>query len=162
MDEINFYNFLEVPMQATLPEILFSYRTKIKQFYNKDLSENDIIIIKLLKAGLHILSNETLRKKYDIKLLNKLNQKEEITSNNDNNDNNDFNNVFNTDNSWMKNSELKIELGKKNKEENNFISDRIFSIMDFKNSYSTDFETKLRHPIQDRGNKISKSEKNQL
>lgn len=158
MDEINFYSLLDVSIQATLQEINFSYRTKIKEFYNKNLSKDDIIIIKLLKAGVYVLTNESLRENYNKKLFNKNSENNKLPLEiNAGNDNNDFNNVFNVDNSWMNNRDIQ-QSGRK-KEENNNIGDRIFSLSDLKTTYSSEFEMKIRNPIQDRNNSKEKNSK---
>ena len=158
MDDINFYSLLDVSMQATPQEIKFNYRTKIKEFYNKKLSKDDIIIIKLLKAAVYVLTNETLRENYNKKIFSnqELNQGLPQEINAKTNDN-DFDNVFNIDNSWMNNKDMQ-HTGRK-KEENNNIGDRIFSLSDLKTSYSSEFEMKLRNPIQDRNNSKEKNSK---
>lgn len=115
--------------------INLAYRQKISRYNYKNLSENDIKEIKLLKKAKYILTNPNLKYKYDYLLYKATHYDESNKTNhfdgsnktnhfdgskvnnlessnvsaplpeNDNDNNNDFDNVFNVDNKWMKDNE---------------------------------------------------------
>jgi hypothetical protein len=76
----------------------------------------------------------------------------------ENHENNDtFDTVFKVDNSWMNQVNVNSETnnGRKNKGENNTISNRIFSLSEFnkKPNFSSDVDSELRRPLQGREDK---------
>lgn len=172
----NFYKHLGIEYSTTNNDIINAYEYKMSAYYNKDeLSEDEIQDIKMLKIALYILTNQQLRFKYN-KLLNlksdsEINKQDTVLSSNELNDsafeiiNNELSNdtldsLFNIDNSWMNNINNNINKkdvqNRKNKEEFNIISDRVFSLSEYNRpSLSSDFEEKLRQPHQGRVEKNS-------
>ncbi len=163
----NFYELFEVLQNASTKEIIMAYENKITKYNNiKKLSKEQIYDIKMLKIGLHILINPTLRKKYNLSLKNsnKFKQEDSKKSNNEpiaiNSTNEDtLDSLFNIDNSWMKNVNINpdsIQSNKKNNFETN-IGDRVFSLSNIhqRPGYSPDFESEIRKPLQGREDKSS-------
>ena len=150
-NSINYYELFGINLKSNQTEILSAYKNKINKFKNSNrLDNNQIIEIKFLKKGLYILLNKKLRSNYDKILgLNKgpLPMNEEIEDSLDT--------VFNIDNSWMNQKNLKSKNDKKN--ENNMIGDRIFSLSSLqkKPGYSTNDEIYLRKPSQGRIDKMT-------
>ena len=73
MEMINFYKLLDIKNSASIQEIIMAYEKKINVFNNIDkLNEDNITMIKLLKSALYILTNHTLRDKYDLQFKNKI------------------------------------------------------------------------------------------
>jgi DnaJ-class molecular chaperone len=144
----DYYNIFNISSSATIKEILNSYENKINKFNSiRNLSNEDIKYIKLLKSGLYILTNKELRQNYDYILHNEpkaLNQNEDET----------LDSLFNVDNSWM-NTNNEKEKAPMKKVECNVISDRIFSLsgLNRRPGYSTESEIGLRKPEQSRNDK---------
>lgn len=66
----NFYEYLNIDVNASNKEILSQYKNKILEYNNFDkLSKRQKYEIKMLKIGLYILTNKKLREKYN-KLIN--------------------------------------------------------------------------------------------
>lgn len=157
-----FYDLFEITKNASSKEIIMAYENKITKFYNiKKLNKEQIKEIKNLKAGLFILINPELRKKYNktIGLKNKSNLKQnydEPVPENDIVDSN-LDTLFNTDNSWMNNFNKNNSISKKGKFETSIISDRIFSLTELNRpKTSPDYESVFGKPQQGR---VDKSEK---
>jgi hypothetical protein len=65
----NLYEYFEVSKDANIKEILKSYKQKIANYTILDsLTDKQIYEIKMLKVGLHILTNSFLRHKYNLLL----------------------------------------------------------------------------------------------
>ena len=144
LHKINFYDLFEIQSNSKPIDIINAYKRKINKFKNIHiLDNNQILEIKILKSGLHILLDKKLRLLY-----NKSLESEPLPMNHEMNDS--FESVFNIDNSWMNNN--KIDNNKKNDHETNMIGDRIFSLTNFnrKPGYSTNDEIDLRKPLQGR------------
>jgi DnaJ-class molecular chaperone len=165
----NYYNLLDITNLSSTKEISIAYENKIIQFNNiKNLSQNQINDIKLLKTALYILTNPELRIIYDNILTKQLNTDKQSDTLDDlfNVDNNKqsvtFDELFNVDNSWMNNqinqsNQSNQEYSRKNKFESNVFGDRIFSLSEFnkKPNYSSEFESELRKPQQGRVDKTA-------
>ena len=144
LHKINFYDLFEIQSNSKPIDIINAYKRKINKIKNIHiLDNNQILEIKILKSGLHILLDKKLRLLY-----NKSLESEPLPMNHEMNDS--FESVFNIDNSWMNNN--KIDNNKKNDHETNMIGDRIFSLTNFnrKPGYSTNDEIDLRKPLQGR------------
>jgi DnaJ-class molecular chaperone len=159
----NFYNLLDIPYSASKKQIIMGYENKISK-YNafKKLSSEQIKEIKQLKTSLYILTNDNLRKKYDI-LIKKIPSPENILVSNDpvagNLENEDtFDSVFSVDNSWMKNDTQSNN--KKERVSSNLLGERVFSLPNYnkKQNYSSDVDTELRKPLQCRDDKTKTNE----
>jgi len=152
----NYYNLFDITNSSSTKQIIIAYKNKITKFNNiKQLSQNQINDIKLIKTGLYILINPQIRIIYD-KILNKR-LSNTITDNvhtiTDNNKQlNTLDALFNIDNSWMNNETQQEYISKKNKNESNIVGDRIFSLSHFNKrpSYSSECESQLRKPQQGR------------
>ena len=159
----NYYNLFDITNSSSTKQIIIAYKNKITKFNNiKQLSQNQINDIKLIKTGLYILINPQIRIIYD-KILNKrlsntiTDNVHTITDNvhtiTDNNKQlNTLDALFNIDNSWMNNETQQEYISKKNKNESNIVGDRIFSLSHFNKrpSYSSECESQLRKPQQGR------------
>jgi hypothetical protein len=146
----NFYNLLEIHPTSKSIYILEAYKNKINKFRNiVILDHNHISEIKQLKKGLYILLNKDLRSKYNNKIGLKKSLNEPLPMNHE--IDNTLDSVFNIDNSWMT-THSKKNNDKKDNNEINVISDRIFSLSNFnkKPGYSTNDEIDLRKPMQGR------------
>ena len=144
----NYYELFQINKNASTKDIINAYENKINYYNNNNLSDKDILNIKIYKKGLYILTNSKLRGNYDKLLFNKYN----VIAENDNDDLNNLDDLFNIDKSWMKNiNELNDVNSKKQTFENN-LSDRIFDVSFINNrpGYSTESEIKLRIPKQGR------------
>lgn len=140
---INYYEILNVSPLDDQNTVIFAYRQIISNYNYNNLSNNDINEIKLLKRAKYILTNPTLKNKYDYLLYKSTqvnqptNLKKEIVSiplpENDNDNTNDFNNVFNVDNNWMNNNEFINNNTKDNELDNNLINGRIFDLSEIYN-----------------------------
>ena len=63
----NFYELFEISNSASINDVKLAYKNKINEFnYLPFLTDEQIYQIKTLKIGLHILTNNELRKKYKI------------------------------------------------------------------------------------------------
>lgn len=123
----NYYNLFNINSNASKKDIINGYNTKISIYnYFKSLSQTQINEIKVLKKGLYILTTPELKQKYDDKLFNS----------------NNIDVVFNIDNSWMKQYNIK---NMENKKEINF-SSRVFSLSNLnkKPDFPSDIDTLLR------------------
>lgn len=155
----NFYELFEILNSASTREIIMAYENKITKYNNLDkLNDMQVYEIKMLKIGLHILTNPELRTKYNkvmginsTRELVKVNK--EPTAVNEPNDLN-LDSLFNVDNSWMKNHKENSDTSKKSRFETN-IGDRIFSLSELNKrpNYSSEFEASLRKPQQGREDK---------
>ena len=159
----NFYNLLDIPYSASKKQIIMGYENKISK-YNafKKLSSEQIKEIKQLKTSLYILTDDNLRKKYDI-LIKKIPSHKNILVSNDpvagNLENEDtFDSVFSVDNSWMKNDTQSNN--KKERVSSNLLGERVFSLPNYnkKQNYSSDVDTELRKPLQCRDDKTKTNE----
>jgi DnaJ-class molecular chaperone len=157
----NFYELFEIQKSATTKQIINAYENKITKYNNiQKLSEQQIYEIKMLKIGLHVLTNQELRKKYDNNHsgLNNSKNKHNNEPSPINNDNDDatLDHVFNVDNSWMKQLQDKHNVDKKNNFDTN-IGNRVFSLteMNKRPGYSSEFEANLRKPHQGREDKTN-------
>ena len=160
--DYNFYELFEIRSNSSTKEIIMAYENKITKFNNIDkLSNKQIQEIKQLKIGIYILINQKLRNKYNILLKlnnedNKLSDKEPCAVNHENIDSLDS--LFNIDNSWIKNNDSinnsinNDNTGRKSKNENNMLGDRVFSLskLNKRPGYSSDFEIELRNSSQGR------------
>jgi curved DNA-binding protein CbpA len=150
---INYYELFGVNHESTKNDILSAYKNKMNKFKNLNMfNNNQIIEIKLMKKGLYILLNKKLRYNYNKLLGSNIGPK---PMNEDMDDS--FDSVFNIDNSWMNQKNLKSDNYKKN--DNNMIGDRIFSLSSLhkKPGYSTNDEIFLRKPSQGRIDKMTES-----
>lgn len=176
MEAIDFYKEFNVYFSASNDEIIDGYQKRINILSNiNNLSNEQINTIKTLKAGLYILLNPELRIKYN-KVLNLKHKQsndsfldinnydkdlnlskqnmipidtEPLAMNQQSNDNLDT--LFNVDNSWMNNIKSNDDFSRKNKEELNQISNRIFSMSEYNMpQFSSDFEQTLRKQKQGR------------
>jgi len=172
----NFYELFEVYPNASIKEIIMAYENKITKFNNiKKLTKEQIYEIKMLKIGLHILINPSLREKYNISFNttkngeNKNTQKmkqtqaqtdepQAINSHNDES----LDSLFKVDNSWMKNVNVNMESSQSSQSSKKMgfetnIGDRVFSMSNFNKrpGFSSDFESELRKPLQGREDKSS-------
>jgi len=123
----NYYKLLNINNDATKNQIINAYNNKISIYnYFKSLNSNQINEIKIFKKALYVLTTPELKQKYDDKIFN----------------NNNIDSVFNIDNSWMKNYNIK---NMENKKEINF-SNRVFSLSDLnkKPDFPSDIDTLLR------------------
>jgi DnaJ-class molecular chaperone len=168
----DFYTLFDITPNSDEKHIKLGYLNKISKFSNiKKISNENIREIKLLKTGLYILTNMELKNIYD-NIIRKnsnrqpdtatLSEKNKDFSDNEplpeNHENNDtFDTVFKVDNSWMNQVNVNSETnnGRKNKGENNTISNRIFSLSEFnkKPNFSSDIDSELRRPLQGREDK---------
>lgn len=176
----DFYTLFDVTPNSDEKQIKLGYLNKISKFNNiKKISNENIKEIKLLKTGLYILTNMELKNIYDKRIM-KISDKqtdesydsksgmllnnsgktiidndEPLAENHENNDT--FDTVFKVDNSWMNQVNVNSETnnGRKNKGENNTISNRIFSLSEFnkKPNFSSDVDSELRRPLQGREDK---------
>jgi len=146
-DPKTLYQILEIIPTSSTKEVLMAYEDKITKYnHNKNLNEDDIADIKMLKVALYILINNETRKKYDSQLNKKLNKNQPIAGNQSGNVSLDQ--LFNVDNSWMNQMEINDDKkSKKNNIENNVISNRIFSMSEFQKrpDFPSEFEAKLRN-----------------
>jgi hypothetical protein len=153
----DYYNLFSINPSASIKEVLNSYENKINKYNSiKNLSNEDIRNIKLLKSGLYILTNKELRQTYDnILLSDKSNFNEPMALNSI--DDTTLDSLFNVDNSWMDSNHKEKDKTKINtkKVENNTLSDRVFSLSNLNKrpGYSTDSEIGLRKPEQTRNDK---------
>ena len=118
----NYYELFNLKYKCKTNDIFNSYKNNINKYYNIiNLSNQDIINIKKLKKGLYILSNDELKKKYDILLFN--NNNNNILSANDEIDIN-LDILFSSNNV----NNIKIDNIKKKEQKFNaeFINNRIF------------------------------------
>lgn len=169
----NYYEILNVDITSDINNIKFNYKNIIKKYYNKyNLSFEEIKYIKIIKTGLHILSNNNLKNKYNILLFN--NNKDDNIKQQDNNkldnnkqdndnkqdnkqldnytdnyDNNNLNDIFNINNAWMK--DIKTNDDDK-KLDNNIINDRIFTLHNNKFA-NNEIDNTIRKPLSCRDNK---------
>jgi len=162
----NYYDLFEVSVNSSFTEIIMSYENKITKFNNiKKLNKNQIKEIKLLKAGLYVLTDNNLRKKYNSFINKKFNYNELTGSasskynepsapNQDEDMNSNLDDLFKVDNTWMGNIDEKIG-DKKEKLDSNMLSSRIFSMSELNNrpNFPSDFESELRKPQQGRPDK---------
>lgn len=132
---INYYDFLNVSPLDDTSKIIKAYKNKMSKYYNKDLSEDEINKIKLLKKAYYVLTNINLRNKYNFLLYKHNNPKEHkprqvdtVIPENEQDDNNDFNSVFNVDNKWMESNEFLNNKPDDNKIDNSLINGRIFDL----------------------------------
>jgi len=150
----NYYNLLEILSSSSSKEIKMAYENKITKFYNiKELNSQQISNIKSLKTALYILTNNKLRKQYDISMgFIKKNNNEPVAGNIDSELNLDS--LFKIDNSWMTSNNNTISNSKKQKNEINF-NNRLIDISDFNKrpGFSSEFESNLRKPLQGREDK---------
>jgi len=158
----NYYEILNVDITSDINNIKSNYKNIIKKYYNKyNLSFEEIKYIKIIKTGLHILSNNNLKNKYNILLFNN-NKDDDNKQNNsdneqnnkldnytDNYDNNNLNDIFNINNAWMK--DIKTNNDDK-KLDNNIINDRIFTLHNNKFANS-EIDNTIRKPLSCRDNK---------
>lgn len=157
----NFYNLLDIPYSATKKQIVMGYQNKISK-YNmfKKLSSEQIKEIKQLKTAVYIFTNDNLKRNYDILLKKKSssdnisstitnNEQEPVAGNLENEDT--FDSVFSIDNSWMKNNTETNN--KKDRVASNLMGERIFSLPNKKQNYSSETDSKLRIPLQCRDDK---------
>jgi DnaJ-class molecular chaperone len=169
----NYYNLFDITNSSSTNEIVIAYEIKIIQFNNiKNLSQNQINDIKILKTGLYILTNPELRVIYDKLLIKQSETMNQLLNNDKQSDTLDdlfnidnskrsvaFDELFNVDNSWMNNqtNQPNQEYSRKNKFESNVFGDRIFSLSEFnkKPNYSSEFESQLRKPQQGRIDKTA-------
>lgn len=167
----NFYILLEISYDAMKEEIISSYKNKIDKFNNfKKILPEHVKEIKLLKTALYILTNETLKNKYDILLSYKLNNTEKSNRPSDivndipaekisdpvaiNHENDStFDSVFNIDNSWMSKHNSSDTNGKKIKVDSNLLGDRVFSLPQFGKTQNHPVDMDLRKPLQGREDK---------
>ena len=135
-NQISFYDILNINIYESIENIKLAYKNKIKIFKNKELNNNDIIIIKKLKMALFILTNEQLRNTYNNLLLQKLNNNSEnnektiineISTLNDDDNNINLDILFQNPQSQINSLSNENKFIKENKI-NNIISDRVFSI----------------------------------
>jgi DnaJ-class molecular chaperone len=154
----NYYDLFEVSVNSSFNEIIMSYENKITKFNNiKKLNKNQIKEIKLLKAGLYVLTDNNLRKKYNSFINKKFNyteNREPSAPNQDEDMNSNLDDLFKVDNTWMGNIDEKIG-DKKEKLDSNMLSSRIFSMSELNNrpTFPADFESELRKPQQGRPDK---------
>ena len=128
----NYYNILQVNQNDSIDTIRNSYKKKISIFNKfKELKTEQVVLIKELKKAYYVLSEPELRKAYD-ESLNP--PKDFVYDTNENS--NDLDSVFNIDNSWMDNEPVNTNL-KKDKNNTNIISDRIFSLSHLNKKQST-------------------------
>jgi DnaJ-class molecular chaperone len=176
----NFYILLEIPYDAMKDQIISSYKNKINKFNNfKKILQEHIKEIKLLKTALYILTNDELKRKYDILLSYKINNTTEIqeplaktskiiSANEPNNipvagnhdEENTLDFVFNIDNSWMpKQNNSSDTNGKKIKVNANLLGDRIFSLPQYgkKQNQPSEIDMDLRKPLQGREDKTNQN-----
>ena len=149
---INYYELFGITPTSKSNEIIIAYKNKINKFKNiPNFNDQQISEIKFLKKGLYILMNKELRGKYN----NKIGINKGPVPMNDIMDDS-FDAVFNIDNSWM-NKHTQNDKDKKNDNETNIISDRIFSLSNLnkKPGYSTNDEIYLRKPLQGRIDKTT-------
>ncbi len=172
----NYYELLEVLHSASQKEIMMAYENKITKYNNlRQLNRSQIEEIKLLKAGLYILTNQDLRLKYNnvMGIRNSSNNLKKKVENNfgennltesnqnqgplpvnlENEDNLDT--LFNIDNSWMKNHDLTSKNNSRKSKNETTINSRVFSLTNLNKrpGYSSDFEAELRKPQQGREDK---------
>jgi DnaJ-class molecular chaperone len=166
----NYYEILNVDITSDINNIKSNYKNMIKKYYNKyNLSFEEIKYIKIIKTGLHILSNNNLKNKYNILLFNNnkddnnnIKQQDDKQDNNidnnndnkqdnytDNYDNNNLNDIFNINNAWMK--DIKTNDDDK-KLDNNIINDRIFTLHNNKFA-NNEIDNSIRKPLSCRDNK---------
>ena len=63
----NLYEYLDISISATKKQIIEAYKQKISKYLPlTSLSDKEIYEIKMLKVGLYILTNDTLKHKYNI------------------------------------------------------------------------------------------------
>lgn len=166
----NFYILLGISYDASKEQIISSYKNKIDKFNNfKKILPEHVKEIKLLKTALYILTNETLKNKYNILLSYKINNTEKISCPSDeknsdpvamNHDNdNTLDSVFNIDNSWMPKHVSSDANGKKIKVNTNLLGDRVFSLPQFgkKQNHPSELDMDLRKPLQGREDKTKQS-----
>lgn len=158
----NYYELLEVLHSASTKEIIMAYENKITKFNNLNrLSKSQINEIKLLKAGLYILTNDNLRVMYNKKMGIK-NFENKNTSNSNFNPlpenlehEQSLDSLFNIDNSWMKNHKMNSDTGPRRNKNETGINNRVFSLTEINQrpGFSSDFESELRKPQQGREDK---------
>lgn len=157
MEEIDFYQELNVFPTSSNDEIINSYNKQINQLSEYKITDEIKYKIKILKAGLYILLNPELKIKYN-KFLNFYKTKQK-SKNNEYNEPNAINQETNynldsqfiIDNSWMNNIKTNNEYKKKNEQGINQISNRIFSMSEYKiPQFSSDFEEQIRKQQQGR------------
>lgn len=161
METIDFYKEFDVYFSASNDEIINGYQKRINILSNSNnLTNEQINTIKTLKAGLYILLNPELRIKYNkvISLKykqdnnsykNSLDDNQPLAMNQQSNE--DLDTLFNVDNSWMNNIKTNEDNSRKNKEDFNQISNRIFSMSEYNMpQFSSDFEQVLRKQKQGR------------
>jgi len=149
---VNYYELFGIKPTSKPNEVILAYKNKINKFKNiHNFNHQQISEIKILKKGLYILINKELRIKYN----NKIGINNEPVPMNDMVDDS-LDAVFNIDNSWM-NKHTHNDKDKKNDNETNIISDRIFSLSNLnkKPGYSTNDEIYLRKPLQGRIDKTT-------
>jgi DnaJ-class molecular chaperone len=75
LEMINFYQIFEIMPNSSINEIINAYQNKISKYNNlPGLSNDQIKEIKLLKTGLHILTEPKLRQQYNKRFINYPNQ----------------------------------------------------------------------------------------
>lgn len=162
----NFYEIFNINYFAPIQEINIAYKKHMLKYKNKEIKEEDIFEIKKLKTGYYILSNETLRKKYNkllIKNKNIVDKKNDTFVDNDLNSNLESNlqsslqssDLMDFDTAFSKDNTNYIEMTKNDnkkskKNNNNFISDRIFSLNQLHNLPT--IPTQIMKPVQCRIN----------
>lgn len=155
----NYYQILNIDKDASLQEIVSSYKKQISSFNNLPfLNESQVLKVKQLKKALYILSNPPLREKY-----NKAISNDSFMASNDVN-HDSFDSVFNVDNSWMNKYQTNDNTSKKDKFNNNVIGDRVFSMnyMNKRPGYGFDMDNTLRLPQQGREDKSQERLNNQI
>jgi len=127
-----FYDLLNINSGENINNIIIAYKNKIKIFKNKDLDDEDILIIKQLKTALLILTNDSLRILYNNIIINKENNNIDILEENNDNiqpcNSNDENNLDSLFSKIIDKETDQINTKSTSHDKiNNFYTDRIFN-----------------------------------
>jgi len=134
----NYYELLNVDITSDNNNIKTNYKNIIKKYYNKyNLSFEEIKYIKIIKTGLHILSNNYLKNKYNILLFNTNDKQNDEPINKINNEEN------NESNNKLDESNNKVEeyKGLINNYNNNYENNNINDIFNIDNAWMKDIKT---------------------
>ena len=69
LNNINLFNVLGVSYDTPNDDIIHAYNLQLKTFYNKQLNEDDILNIKILKIARYILTNPIFKEHYNAKYI---------------------------------------------------------------------------------------------
>jgi hypothetical protein len=135
---ITYYDVLNVSPLDTTETIYKNYYNAISYYNNPNLTEDQVFQIKFIKMALYVLTNETLKNKYNYYIYKKklstepenslksFKEPENNVSANNDVEEQTLDNVFNVDNKWMNNTN--INNNDDGKLDNKIISNRVFDL----------------------------------